>query len=178
MPPKLAMANEAVLIPLTGLIAYYDIRYRRIPNSIVVFVLLTGLTLNTVLGGMPGFLSSIVGCVLGFGLMLLLRLFGAMGAGDLKLFAAIGALIGVALVPQTFLFVLLTGGVVGAVYMMRRRRTRKTLSRLRHLLSHPFHAVDVDQPTLIKESIPYGIAITAGSVLSVARGLISSVTSF
>lgn len=174
MSPKLAMASEVVLIPLTGLIAYYDIRYRRIPNLIVVFVLLTGLTLNTALGGMQGFLSSIIGCILGFGLMFLLRLFGAMGAGDLKLFAAIGALIGVALVPQTFLFVLLTGGIVAAVYMMRRRRARRTLRRLMHILFHPFQALEVDQPTLIRESIPYGIAVTAGSALSVAKGLLAS----
>ena len=90
MSPKLAIANEVVLIPLTGLIAYYDIRYRRIPNAIVVFVLLAGLALNGVLGGMPGFLSSLVGCALGFGLMLLLRSFGAMGAGDAGACAAAG----------------------------------------------------------------------------------------
>lgn len=173
MSPKLAMANEVVLIPLTGLIAYYDIRFRRIPNAIVVFVLLTGLVLNTVVGGIQGFLSSIIGCALGFGLMFLLRLFGAMGAGDLKLFAAIGALIGVGLVPQTFLYVVLTGGIVATVYMFRRGRARRTLRRLLHILGHPFHSRVWEPTTLLQESIPYGIAITVGSVISVAKGLVT-----
>ena len=176
MSPKLAMANEVVLIPLTGLIAYYDIRYRRIPNAIVVFVLLTGLTLNGVMGGIPGLLSSVVGCALGFGLMLLLRSFGAMGVGDLKLFAAIGALIGVALVPQTFFFVTLTGGVVAIIYMFRRRSAKRTLRRLLHNLAHPFQKKDRDytKAVLLQESIPYGVAIVLGSVISVARGLVTS----
>lgn len=174
MSPKLAMASEAVLIPLTGLIAYYDIRYRRIPNAIVVFVLLTGLAINALLGGTFGFLSALLGCVIAFGLMLLLRLFGAMGAGDLKLFAAIGALIGVGLVPQTFLYVVLTGGAVAACYMLKRRGTKRTLRRLIHVLRHPFHSKGIEPSTLLQESIPYGIAITIGSVISVARGLVTS----
>ena len=176
MSPKLAMANEVVLVPLTGLIAYYDIRYRRIPNAIVVFVLLTGLILNGVIGGFPGFLSSVVGCALGFGLMLLLRLGGAMGAGDLKLFAAIGALIGVGLVPQTFLFVTLTGGLVATFYMLRRRSVKRTMRRLTHNLTHPFQSKDPEytKTLLLHESIPYGVAIGLGSVISVARGLVTS----
>jgi prepilin peptidase CpaA len=174
MSPKLAMANEVVLIPLTGLIAYYDIRYRRIPNAIVVFVLLTGLALNGLVGGVSGFLSALLGCVIAFGLMLLLRLFGAMGAGDLKLFAAIGALIGVGLVPQTFLYVVLTGGVVAAFYMLRRRGTKRTLRRLMQVFLHPFQPKNWEPSTLLQESIPYGIAVTVGSVLSVARGFVTS----
>jgi len=175
MSPKLAIANEVVLIPLTGLIAYYDIRYRRIPNAIVVFVLLTGLAVNGFMGGMPGFLSSLVGCALGFGLMFLLRAFGAMGAGDLKLFAAVGALIGVQLVPQTFLLVILIGGVIGAISMIRRRSSRRTLRRLLQKLAHPFRKFpEYQKSVLLQESIPYGVAITSGSVISVAGTLMSS----
>ena len=42
--------------------------------------------------------------------MFMLHVFGAMGAGDVKLFAAIGSVIGAQLVLPTFVVVVLTGG--------------------------------------------------------------------
>ena len=44
--------------------------------------------------------------------MFMLHVFGAMGAGDVKLFAAIGSVIGAQLVLPTFVVVVLTGGVL------------------------------------------------------------------
>ena len=75
------------LIPLAVIIAYYDIRYRRIPNPFVLATLAAGVAMNAILGGMPGVYTSLAGCGLAFALMFLLHLFGAMGAGDVKLFA-------------------------------------------------------------------------------------------
>ncbi len=54
----------------------------------------SGTHLNIRFGGFNGDLSSLGGCVLAFILMFMLHVFGAMGAGDVKLFAAIGSVIG------------------------------------------------------------------------------------
>src|SRR5689334_9105557 len=97
-----ATAFELFLVPLAVIVIYYDVRYRRIPNPFVLATLITGLTLNFALGGIQGGLNSIGGCVLAFVLMLMLHVFGAMGAGDVKLFAAIGSVIGAQLVLPTF----------------------------------------------------------------------------
>src|ERR687894_2821301 len=87
----LTIVNYALLVPLAALITYYDARYRRIPNAFVLATLVAGLAINTTLGGWPGLLASLGGCLAAFCLMLLLHVFGAMGAGDVKLFAAIGS---------------------------------------------------------------------------------------
>ena len=42
------------LIPLAVIIAYYDIRYRRIPNPFVLATLAAGVAMNAILGGLQG----------------------------------------------------------------------------------------------------------------------------
>src|SRR6185312_13337021 len=103
-----AIIVELFLIPLAVLIIYHDVRYRRIPNPFVIATLITGLTLNFAVGGWYGGLNSIGGCLLAFILMFMLHVFGAMGAGDVKLFAAIGSILGAQLVLPTFVVVVLT----------------------------------------------------------------------
>ena len=90
---KLAPQNLAVallLVPMAISIAYMDVRYRRIPNKLVLVIFIGGLALNTFFGGGRGLLTSIGGSAIAFGLMFLLHAFGTMGAGDVKLFAAVG----------------------------------------------------------------------------------------
>jgi DNA polymerase-3 subunit beta len=107
----LKVGAGALLLPLAAFITYHDGRYRRIPNPFVLSALVGGLVITTVAGG-GGLLSGLGGCALAFALMFGLHLFGAMGAGDVKLFAAVGALFGTRLVPSLFLVVLVTGGVL------------------------------------------------------------------
>src|SRR6266545_56916 len=89
------IALGILFIPMALLITYWDVRYRRIPNELVLLTFIGGVTLNTIFGGSHGFLVSLGGFAFAFGLMFFLHAFGTMGAGDVKLFAAIGAIIGV-----------------------------------------------------------------------------------
>src|SRR5919205_4277776 len=116
------IAALSLLVPLTAVITYFDVRYRRIPNLFVLATLVSGLVINFVAGGLGGLVASAGGCLLAFGLMFVLHVFGAMGAGDVKLFAAVGSVVGTGLVPSTFLVVVLTGGVL-AVYTILRNGT-------------------------------------------------------
>jgi len=70
----------ALLLPLAVIITYYDVRYRRIPNAFVLATLAAGVAMNGIFGGLPGIATSFMGCVLGFVLMFMLHIFGAMGA--------------------------------------------------------------------------------------------------
>lgn len=165
------LVNIAVFIPLAIAIAYYDVRYRRIPNPFVLGTLVSGLAVNTIIAGLPGLSASVTGCLLAFILMFMLHIFGAMGAGDVKLFASIGAVIGVHLVLPTFLVVVLTGGVLAVVSMIRAGLFITTMHRVLQLLvgflpgwEMPRFAVPSDK----RHTIPYGVAITLGSIISTA----------
>lgn len=160
-----------LLVPLAGIIAYYDVRYRRIPNAFVLATLAGGLAINGIFGGLAGIGGSFMGCLVGFALMFLLHIFGAMGAGDVKLFAAIGALTGASLVIPTFIVVIITGGLLAVVSIIRTGAVKTTMNRVLQIFvgllpgwQMPKFAVPTDR----KHTIPYGVAITLGSIIALA----------
>jgi prepilin peptidase CpaA len=162
---------QFLLVPLAALIIYYDVRYRRIPNAFVLATLLSGLTLNLTVGGLSGGLNSIGGCVFAFVLMFMLHVFGAMGAGDVKLFAAIGSVIGAKLVLPTFVVVVLTGGVLAMVSILRSGIFTTTMYRVLQIFigllpgwQMPKFSVPADR----RLTIPYGVAITIGTIIATA----------
>ncbi|MGH9902185.1 MAG: A24 family peptidase, partial [Pyrinomonadaceae bacterium] len=161
--------NVVLLVPLAVIITYYDVRYRRIPNVFVLAALISGFVINIIFGGLGGALASLGGCALAFGLMLVLHIFGAMGAGDVKLFAAIGACLGAQLVMPTFLIVVMTGGVLAVVAMYSAGTVIATMQRVMQIFAGflpgwkmPRFAVPPDR----SHTIPYGVAITLGSLIS------------
>lgn len=165
------VVSIALLLPLAVIITYYDVRYRRIPNSFVFATLASGIAINGIFSGLAGLYASLGGCVLAFGLMFMLHVFGAMGAGDVKLFAAIGAVTGSALVMPTFIVVVLTGGLLAAVSIIRAGMVMTTMHRVLQIFigmlpgwQMPKFAVPADR----KHTIPYGVAITIGSLISIA----------
>lgn len=165
------LVSTFLLVPLAAVIAYYDVRYRRIPNAFVLAAFSGGVLMNTIVGGWQGIYSSLGGCLLGFVLMFILHVFGAMGAGDVKLFAAIGAVTGAELVLPTFVVVILTGGLLAVVSIIRGGVVKTTMHRVLQILvgllpgwQMPKFAVPADR----KHTIPYGVAITMGSIISVA----------
>ena len=166
-----AIIVELFLIPLAVLIIYHDVRYRRIPNPFVLATLITGLIFNFAVAGWEGVLTSLGGCVLAFILMFMLHVFGAMGAGDVKLFAAIGSVIGAHLVLPTFVVVVLTGGLLGLVVVLRSGALRTTCFRVLQILvgflpgwQMPKFSVPADR----RHTIPYGAAITIGAIIATA----------
>ncbi|MEO7971922.1 MAG: prepilin peptidase [bacterium] len=166
-----ALVNIGLLVPLAIVIGYHDVRYRRIPNAFVLAALAGGLALNGIFGGLAGVATSLGGCGLAFILMFILHIFGAMGAGDVKLFAAIGAVTGAQLVVPTFLVVVLTGGLLALVSIIRAGTVITTLHRVLQILvgllpgwQMPKFAVPADRT----HTIPYGVAITMGSIISIA----------
>ena len=171
MSGSLIIVSSALLIPLAFLITYYDARYRRIPNPFVLATLISGLSINFIANGFAGLWTSLAGCALAFALMFALHVFGAMGAGDVKLFAAIGSVVGSALVVQTFLVVVLTGGVLAVVTMIRAGAVRTTMHRVLAIFFGMLPGWEMPRFTVPpdrRHTIPYGVAITLGSLISIA----------
>lgn len=168
---SVALVNMVLLVPLAIIIAYYDVRYRRIPNSFVLATLVSGIAVNTIFGGLAGLYGSLGGCGLAFIMMFMLHIFGAMGAGDVKLFAAIGAVTGAHLVLPTFLVVVLTGGLLAVISIVRAGVVRATMHRVLQIFvgmlpgwEMPRFAIPADR----RLTLPYGVAITLGSIISTA----------
>jgi len=113
---------------------YIDWRTRRIPNWLTVSGFFLGVTLNSILGGWHGAVTSLEGAGLGLGLLLPLVLVRGFGAGDWKLMGAIGALMG----WQLMLFVLIVSCFVsaaaGLVQIVLAKRVRGTFANMLRLV--------------------------------------------
>jgi prepilin peptidase CpaA len=146
-----------------------DIRTRRIPNDLTATMAGIGVGLAaTGISGMPLW-ASMLGFVLGLALMMPGHLLGATGAGDVKLMAAIGAIVGPAVVVSAFLFTAIAGGVLALIVATRRKRLAATFAGAGRLMA----GSDVQQE--IRAATPasrfaYGPAIAVGSILAMLVG--------
>lgn len=177
MTSELFILTLIVLLPMAGLIGYYDVYYRRIPNWAVMGALVSGLVIQTSQGGLKGLILAVAGCVFAFALMFVIYLFGGMGAGDVKLFAAIGALIGAGLVLPTFVAVVITGGVLALVMTLWKGTTRETIYRVWAMFARWLPGGWVWRGTekaAARHTVPYGVAITLGSLVSTAMVFLRS----
>lgn len=171
MPVSPVVMKLLLLVPLAVIVIYYDLRFRRIPNVVVLAALIAGLTINISFGGMRGALSSLGGLAIAFIPMFLMHVFGAMGAGDVKLFAAIGAVVGLTLVPTTFVVVVMLGAVLAIYSMIRSGTVLSTLHSVLRIFVGMLPGWEMPRfslPANRKHTIPYGVAIMIGSVIVVA----------
>jgi len=93
-----AHAADLILIPILLLSAYTDVKHGRIYNAITIPACILGLLLGYLAGGLPGFFDSLKGLSIGLTVLLPFCFAGALGGGTLKLFAAVGALKGMAFI--------------------------------------------------------------------------------
>jgi prepilin peptidase CpaA len=173
MPPVL----QLLLIALVITACVYDIRVRRIPNWLVLAGLVIGLGLNLFLFGWPGLKSSLLGVGLAALIYFPLYLLRGMGAGDVKLMAAVGALVGPA--PWFVIFVItsIVGGLAAVTLLVARGRVARTLWNLRHILDSMLHLrapyegrQDLDVRSESSMRLPHGAFIALGSIVFIALG--------
>jgi prepilin peptidase CpaA len=165
---------QTILLIVVSIAAVYDIRFRRIPNWLVLTGLLLGLGINTSLFGWRGAKSSLLGAGLAFLIYFPLYLLRGMGAGDVKLMAAIGSMVGAANWFGIFIITLLLGGVMAIILLLTRGKLLNSLSNIGFLLMRvasfkaPYarEELDISSPRSIK--LPHGVAIAGGSMLFLA----------
>ncbi len=163
---------QVALIALVTAAAWSDLRSRRIPNWITAPGAILGFALQVWYGGLHGALASVAGAGLGLGIFILLYIAGGMGAGDVKLFSAVGAIVGPqALIPM-FVSTALLGGIAAAVLAASRGRLRETLGKTANLLLGfgRLRWQEVRKASAAAGSdalrLPYGAVIAGGTLLS------------
>lgn len=131
MMPHFVEGAHGALLVATAVAASTDARSGRIPNALTVPLLLGYPPIHLVAGGSGALLSSLGGAVLCAIVPLLLFSRGAMGGGDVKLFAAIGAGAGPFLGMEVQFVAYVAAALYGACTLARRG------ALLRALLSAP-----------------------------------------
>jgi len=95
----------------------YDLRYKKIPNLLSFTTLIIGLIGNTFLNNQLGFIGSLYGLMAGFSCSILFYSFASLGAGDVKLITAIGAVVGYKLVLPIIVYSYVLSACIGVVYI-------------------------------------------------------------
>lgn len=155
------------LVVVLGLAVVSDLRDRRIPNRLTVWGGGCGLVLSALaVGGFPT--SAVLGVLVSLGLSLPAFALGLVGAGDAKLLAAVGAFVGLGVLPSVLLYGALAGGVIGLASAVQRGTVIPVLLNLPGTFKYLATFGRRGSPRTIQDpdarTIPYGVAIAVGAV--------------
>src|SRR3954447_5439537 len=106
--------GEYAAIATAVMAAVFDLRSRRIPNHLTFGAAAVALFVALLTGGMSAAGTNLTGWLLATALWLPIYALGGMGAGDVKLLAAVGAWVGPAEVFHAALYSAIAGGVMAA----------------------------------------------------------------
>jgi prepilin peptidase CpaA len=168
LPPIL----QAVLALMAIVAAIYDFRYRRIPNWLTLSGVVIGLGLNSFLYGWGGLRTAALGLGLAALIYFPLYLLRGMGAGDVKLMGAIGAVVGPGNWFGIFVISNILGGLIAVILLLSRGRLGKTFGNLAFMLKEmvmlraPYlkrEELDVKNPKAV--TLPHGVVVAVGSLV-------------
>lgn len=152
------------LLALTVAAVTCDLRTRRIPNVLTASGFLAALAIRA-FQGPEAVAVGVLAAALAFALAVPLVLAGAMGAGDAKLLAAIGAFTGPAALPVVLVVTAVAGGALAFAVAVRKGALRETISHVRALVlpgrsGGPRRTLAT--PGAL--AVPYAVAIGAGAL--------------
>ena len=167
------MSEWVIVILLTMLLpaAAFDYRYHKIPNVISLSGWVIGPVLYALSDTLPGVSSSLYGFLLIFAFTLPLYMLGWMGAGDVKLMAGVGAIVGIEHAPTVFLGIVITGAVMGIVMLLHSKLVKNSFQRYSAMLGvgltlkRPVYLEPNEQEQ--KVVLPYALPIAVGTFLSI-----------
>ncbi|MDQ6673304.1 MAG: prepilin peptidase [Chloroflexota bacterium] len=151
------MLFDLVAPAIASVAAACDIFWRRIPNWLTFSAFLAGLSVHAVMGGASGLLVALGGAALGLCLLLPFYVIHAMGAGDVKLLTALGALLGPHALVSVAIYTALAGGAIALVLLARQGRLQLSLGDV------------MTRPLSLRRGgakAPYGVAIACGVYLA------------
>ena len=145
-----------------------DLDAHRIPNPLVAWGALAALAASMAPGGI-GLAPALAGLFLGLLALLPLYALRALGAGDVKLMAAVGAFVGPQALPLTLLATFIAGGVMTVVVTLHRGTARRLMRNVRDMFCNAWwrlacREMPVLEPAPVSAGkMPYALAIAAGA---------------
>ena len=179
-PNLMGLLALVPLILLLLMAAQQDVCHYRIPNKFVLIGMVFGLTLNgllpsgwgfnSVIPGGLGWLAALEGFGVGLAVLLPMYWLRAMGAGDVKLMAMVGAFLGPKDVLGVVLATFVAGGVIALVMVVWSRKLASLMRNVKLMLPGSLVKAStgclpvVDDALVSVGKLPYAVAITTGTL--------------
>ena len=167
------MITPILLTTMLLLAICSDFAARRIPNPLVAWGALAALACSMAPGGI-GLAQALAGLFIGLLCLLPLYALRALGAGDVKLMAAVGAFVGPQALPLTLLATFVAGGVLTLLVTLYRGTALRLLRNVREMLFSAWWRLACREAPLLEPApvsagkMPYALAIAAGAWLQLA----------
>lgn len=179
-PALVAHSVIALLCALLLAAVWTDVRGHRISNRLVFSGAALGLLANGLLPEGLGYVSMLPGALglwlalgglaLGMALTLPMYVVGAMGAGDVKLMAMVGAFLGPRALLIATLLIFIVGGVLSVLTAFRNGQLNLLFGNLRTMLLGSFFKVAMNEVPKLDAmpasagKMPYAVAIAIGTI--------------
>ena len=147
-------ANLVLIFCLLATALFYDLRWRRVPNWLVLLSIFLGLILSVVSQSVPGVWFSFCGALVALVFFMPPYFLGWLGAGDVKLFCALGILLGPWSTVLAALYTSVAGGLVVICW---------AYYQIRFVEAGQYNVANI----LAIKNCPYVLAIFVGTLVSV-----------
>ena len=147
-------------------VCFSDMLFGKIPNIINFSLILAGIGYNVIVTGTSGLFWSLIGALIGLSLLIIPYLSGGTGAGDVKVLAALGALLGPMGIFQTFLYTAVLGGILAILHYCFvhdiRKKTAAGFNALTTFIYTRDYSVFSSSSDSVSQKFPYASVIALG----------------
>jgi prepilin peptidase CpaA len=179
---KIPLIPASIVLFASMTAAVMDLWKFKVYNVFTVPLLLTGLAYHAASDGVHGLQESLTGVLFGFALLIVVYAMGGMGAGDVKLMAAVGAWLGMPLTLHVFAVSALASGAYAVVMTLLSGRVRETWIDLQVVLCRLMAfgqymgadtrlEAEMKRPDRRSRLVPFGAMVALGLVAILARSV-------
>lgn len=166
---------------LMGVAILIDLRWNRIPNALCLFFLLIGFSIQIIHNGLSGIFLAGAGAISGFLLFLPFYLLKGMAAGDVKMLASLGALLGPANTLYATGYTLIIGAALALLILLFKAFRCGGIKQTAQIILNYYRSLQlfIAAKTLVKPDhitsalqnmrFPYSTAIASGSLIAMAE---------
>lgn len=158
--------KEILLLCIVSISVYTDIKENKIKNKYLIVALILGLAISLITDGIAGTKDSILGIIVPFIMLFLFFVMRMFGAGDIKLFCTIGAIMGLNFVLNNIIYSFFLAGIVVIAKIIFTGQLFKIIKGLYYYFKAMFLNKTIIEFYGIEENkFPFGIAIFLGTVV-------------
>ncbi|MDI3323805.1 A24 family peptidase [Pontibacterium granulatum] len=160
--------STVILLVVLMVASVVDFRCHKIPNWLTFPALILGLALQTIFLGWIGGSNALLGAATGLAVLLPIYLLGGMGAGDVKLMAAVGTFVGWETTVLSAAYGVCLAGLYGILLVTVKREWMASIQRYAVSIQMKSY-VSPDASSVTRKRFPFAVCIAVGVATALYR---------